>query len=61
MDSFILSIAIAITLGLAACGKDKTEDEPGEEPGETSALGRPDELDRPPSDGKVPNDLKPPR
>jgi hypothetical protein len=57
MDSFILSIAIAITLGLAACGKDKTDDEPGE----TSALDRPGELDRPPTGGKVPSDLKPPR
>lgn len=61
MDSLILSIAIAITLGLAACSKDKTEDEPGEEPGEASWLERPGELDRPPSDGKVPGDLKPPR
>jgi hypothetical protein len=61
MDSFILSIAIAITLGLAACGKDKTEDQPGEEPGESSALDRPGELDRPPNEGKVPSELKPPR
>ena len=61
MDSLIVSIAIAVTLGLAACGKDKDEDpeEPG--PGETSALDRPGDLDRPPSGGKVPNDLKPPR
>jgi hypothetical protein len=62
MDSLIVSIAIAITLGLAACGKDKADDEPGEEPGgETSALERPGELDRPPSGGKVPSELKPPR
>ena len=61
MDSLIVSIAIAITLGLAACAKDKTEDEPGEEPGDTSALDRPDDLDGPPSNGKVPSDLKPPR
>jgi hypothetical protein len=61
MDSLLLSIAIAVTLGLAACGKDKTEDEPGDEPSESSALDRPDELDRPPSHGKVPSDLKPPR
>jgi hypothetical protein len=61
MDSLIVSIAIAITLGLAACGKDKTDDTPGEEPGEASALDRPGDLDRPPSAGKVPNELKPPR
>ena len=61
MDSLIVSIAFAIALGLAACGKDKTEDDqPGEEPGETSALDRPGELDRPPSNG-LPSDLRPPR
>lgn len=61
MDSLIVSIAIAITLGLAACGKDKNDDGPGDEPGEASALDRPGELARPPSGGKVPDELKPPR
>lgn len=61
MDSLIVSIAFAVALGLAACGKDKTEDEPGEEPGETSSLEKPPgDLDRPPGRG-LPDDLRPPR
>jgi len=61
MDSLILSIGIALALGLAGCGKDN--DEPGEQPDPdtTSALSRPGQLERPPSAGKVPADLRPPR
>ena len=61
MDTLILSIAIAVTLGLAACGKDKDNGSGDNPPEETSALDRPDSLDRPPTGGKVPNDLRPPR
>jgi hypothetical protein len=61
MDSLIVSIAIAITLGLAACGKDSDNgaDPPPDE--ETSKLGPPGGLERPPTDGKVPESLRPPR
>lgn len=56
MDSLIVSIAIAVALGLAACGKDK--DEPGEEA--PSELDR-SSLERPPTDGKLPRHLRPPQ
>lgn len=61
MDSLIVSIAIAITLGLAACGKDNDNgSEPPPDEG-TSKLGPPSGLERPPTDGKVPESLRPPR
>jgi len=60
MDTLILSIAIAVTLGLAACTKDS--DNGGEQPPEeASKLEEPGALPRPPANGKVPADLKPPR
>ena len=60
MDSLILSIAIAVTLGLAACGKDN-DNGGGPQPEETSKLDEPGALPRPPTDGKVPSALNPPR
>lgn len=61
MDSLIVSIAIAVTLGLAACSKDSADKNGDPQPQETSKLDKPGALPRPPSDGKVPADLKPPR
>jgi len=61
MDSLIVSIAIAAALGLAACGKDNDGGGGGRQPEETSKLDEPGALPRPPGDGKVPSDLKPPR
>lgn len=61
MDALIVSIAIAITLGLAASAKDESDDDADDELGDIASFDRSGEPDPSSTNDEAPADLKPAR